>query len=633
MLVSDPPFHGRVLRHPEPKADEFLPGYLLRVAEENSYDDWHWLTRQAQLGPNFATKPDDLTPLAKLLARDAKELQSLCWWPVDGDARTKIHKVGTGRLHRSVLRPRDPKYCPLCLGESPHMRRWWNLAVVPACPTHKVLLLDHCPKCGSPMKWKRPDVLRCPTCGTPYDQAKAPKAAESVVALSSFFLRALGTQYGESQSVLPEVFTSLPADLAAQAVYLLGGYATGLAKGSAHRLMSKADTGQVVDVFAAAGSILMDWPNGFRTLLEQVRSRSASTATRCGLESEFGPFYKALNALRHPQHQFLHREFAAYINEEWAGGYLTAKNTRLSTGNLGPARYVTRAEAARRLHVRPEAIDSLINGGVLRAVHRQAGQRRMVLIEGDDVAGAMTRTAELLTGQQVGELLGLSKAALRPILHHNLLVPVRGPGIDGYCRPMYRRPDAEGLLAAVLGCAAPGREGDGIVSLEGVIRRVTAAGMTVADILQEVLCGRLPVAAQDVGLSGLKRALFLAEEITAMILRGRISPEHRLTMTEAARRLGIKDQVMSHLVKIGLLSTVLGRRGTRTLRMIDADELHRFSQTYASGSEVAIHLRTSPRHAAEMLAKQGIHAVTGPDIDGGRQWFFLRKGIAADFPS
>lgn len=627
--ISNPPFASQLLRHPPPCADEFLPGYLLRVAEANGYDNWHWISRRAGLSPSFGIKAADLAPLAQIVGARKTILNRMCWWPVDGDERIKIHRVGSGHLHRSALRPHDPKYCPHCLTESGHMRFWWSLAVVPACPKHRVLLLDHCPSCGKPMEWKRPETLCCPCCGSDYRKAKAPKASDRLVTLSSFFLQALGAPSGTDFSKLPEVFTGLSADLAAELVYLLGGYATGLAKGKAHRLMAKATTQQVIDVFAGAGAILLDWPNGFRGLLRQVGSRQGISATNSGLEREFGPFYKALHALRHKDCQFLHQEFSAYIQQEWSGGFLTSKNTRLATATPGSRRFVTRAEAARLLKIRPENLIRLLDRGQLQGVRRQMGKRQMVLIVHEGLSCAQSHVAELVTGKQIGNLLGLSKGPVRAILYRNLLRPARGPGIDGYCQPMYRRSDVEMLLGAVLGDAPPGREADDIISMESAIRKVTAVGLTIADIVQEVLCGRVQVAAQDIDQPGLKRALFIAADVEAMIQRNHVASGHRHTLPETAHRLGLKQQVLYHLVNVGLVASTQEQRGSRTIRMVEADERHRFSQTYISAAEIAMHLRTSPRSAVEEMRQQGITPITGPGVDGGRQWFFLHNAITA----
>jgi transposase-like protein len=49
------------------------------------------------------------------------------------------------------------QYCPSCLvsDEVPYFRRHWRLAFVVLCPTHRVLLLDRCQKCGAAVSYER----------------------------------------------------------------------------------------------------------------------------------------------------------------------------------------------------------------------------------------------------------------------------------------------------------------------------------------------------------------------------------------------------------------------------------------------------------------------------------------------
>src|SRR5208283_997976 len=110
---------------------------------------------------------------------------------------------------------------------------------------------------------------------------------EGEVTLSAHILRRLGFHKDSYSDALPKEFTSLSADHAAQVIYLLGGYASGLARGSAHQLMSRATPNQVVDVFAGAGGILLDWPEGFYRFLESIRRPTGAAASRSGLEHEF----------------------------------------------------------------------------------------------------------------------------------------------------------------------------------------------------------------------------------------------------------------------------------------------------------------------------------------------------------
>jgi hypothetical protein len=52
------------------------------------------------------------------------------------------------------------QFCPLCLAEDkePYFRRKWRLAFITLCCEHKVVLLDRCPRCGSPINFHRNEM-------------------------------------------------------------------------------------------------------------------------------------------------------------------------------------------------------------------------------------------------------------------------------------------------------------------------------------------------------------------------------------------------------------------------------------------------------------------------------------------
>lgn len=74
-----------------PSSDEALLSYLLRLSSENCYRDPRWLIANAGLPRSFATRPCDLTPLARLVGglTTAEELARL---PCHGGVSTARRK-------------------------------------------------------------------------------------------------------------------------------------------------------------------------------------------------------------------------------------------------------------------------------------------------------------------------------------------------------------------------------------------------------------------------------------------------------------------------------------------------------------------------------------------------------------
>ncbi|KVO85084.1 hypothetical protein WJ80_13460 [Burkholderia ubonensis] len=94
-----------------------------------------------------------------------------------------------------------------------------------------------------------------------------------------------------------------------------------------------------------------------------------------------------------------------------------------------------------------------------------------------------------------------------------------------------------------------------------------------------------------------------------------------VSVVEAARRLGIKQEVMYHLVNIGLVRTRMGRLQYRAARVIDVDDLQNFTQQFLPLFTLAKTMGISAREAPSWARRHGIEIVTGPSVDGGRQYW------------
>jgi len=102
------------------------------------------------------------------------------------------------------------------------------------------------------------------------------------------------------------------------------------------------------------------------------------------------------------------------------------------------------------------------------------------------------------------------------------------------------------------------------------------------------------------------------------------SPE--ISIVEAARRLGIKQEVMYHLVNIGLLRTRIGKLGRRSARVVDVDVLEKFAEQFVPLIIAAKAMKISAREAPRWARQRGIEIVSGPSVDGGRQ-YWIRKPV------
>ncbi|WP_186022447.1 hypothetical protein [Burkholderia gladioli] len=102
-----------------------------------------------------------------------------------------------------------------------------------------------------------------------------------------------------------------------------------------------------------------------------------------------------------------------------------------------------------------------------------------------------------------------------------------------------------------------------------------------------------------------------------------------ISIVEAARRLGTKQEVMYHLVNAGLVKTRIAKLHNRTTRAINIDDLRDFTATFLPLAVFARSVGISIRNAPDWVIEHGIEIVTGPSVDGGRQ-YWIRKPLDCD---
>lgn len=97
-----------------------------------------------------------------------------------------------------------------------------------------------------------------------------------------------------------------------------------------------------------------------------------------------------------------------------------------------------------------------------------------------------------------------------------------------------------------------------------------------------------------------------------------------MTIDQAAQRLGLKQQVAYDLARRGLLTTVKDQfKGSR----VKPEEIEAFRLNYISLAEFSRHLKHSPKW---VLQNMRIFPITGPSIDGSRQYFFQRSDVSVE---
>lgn len=131
--------------------EEPIYGWISRLAEVNYAFSTVTFLQSLGLG-GIDWDYDELLGFAEgLPIQGISELAHFTPKKVDGG-----YEIAGERLPSRQILKGARRVCPACLAESRHVRSWWDLVAVQACPDHDTLLVDGLP--DDPLKWSEPVI-------------------------------------------------------------------------------------------------------------------------------------------------------------------------------------------------------------------------------------------------------------------------------------------------------------------------------------------------------------------------------------------------------------------------------------------------------------------------------------------
>ncbi|MFA6310752.1 MAG: TniQ family protein [Sterolibacterium sp.] len=596
-----------LLLRPAPGRAEGPQGYLLRLAEENCMSqrelkqlgvryDPSWLTRQRLL-PDSALDPG----LHAHVTRMAGLLQD------------------KGRIWNL----RHARFCPLCLAEEPTWRASWEILFNDVCPHHRVWLVDQCGSCRQPIKWNREAILRC-QCGSDLREESPGIAPENSRHLSSILeARLLGSEVDSDRPPL----AGLDVEQVQRLIRYLGGYMDSASGPNPLKLRNAGSMQASWPVSSLAAEIVAQWPQAFHGCWTRIQEHGAGE--KAGLRGLFRQaYYYLYKGLKEDAFLPVRDAFETWLGEHWKGG-LCKRNRRLTAQLLDKVQWIPGKVAADQLGISIARLRSLVREGYLdgqESVSTKA--RRFLIVRRDQLDQINIQLANEMTMTAAMDALGIGKVRMQRLLR--LLFPnarrIQNKEKMPWCVP---RSDVEQLLGIenILPVVTIPEENQ--VSLAHVFKYWAWTAEEIVSLIESVRVREfVPAAALDSG-RGIGRWIFDAGRLRAWQVSLNPGRMHWLKIPEAAKLLGVKQQVAYWLTQNGYLpvSEKLGftdKTGARVRR----EDVGRFREEYVFGTEIAERLGTSSRKVARLLAEQRIHPIRGHSPDPCRQLIYVRdEGI------
>lgn len=596
---------------PRPYPHEFAPGYLIRVAGANGYDSplsfWRTLSRRYReplVGLRYA-----------LNLVDADLTNILGPYP----AFTGIAFNGWMGLRADDFNHHWLRWCPLCIEESPYLRIEWGVKLCCVCRRHQILLADRCPSCGAKQKYLRADLGHCACCCASLADGAVLAVPQPWVDLVQRLMNGL------YMAEPPKASTMIPGDWLRMVRYL-GQICIDPAIRRPGQISGLHEIEVAIAFVKAVSEVLANWPMGMHGLLQRLRAAHPGSSH---IGDAFGTLYRVLyRQLATPCFDFLREAFEAYLHEHWFG-LLGRRNRRLSIATISthprkPVRAIAAEAGAGRKLVCHLADQGRIEG---LAVHHKSRRTTRVISESEalKIAGYVSDSITVL---QASAMLGITRGRVRELIAARLLIARIHRESGSASTWLLSRSSVESLaqLGGDLQELEPKCSPD-FVCLRAILKYWQLDKTELPTLLLVIEKKILNPLGRTSGLAGISGLTLVADEVRSWLERYRTESQQWFSIDSAAKQLGVKQQVAYHLAKIGLLTTDNAGHGGGALRIrVHRDAINEFQKTFVALIDLARARRLSPMSMLKLLP---VAPVTGPSVDGGRQYFFRYSDIAS----
>ena len=601
----------------EPFDDESLPGFIMRFACRLRFGSADRLAAMAGLRqPGSTVSMAGLARLAEMTGSSPRRLERVAYWPTE---RFAHHAFLGSAVHRELIDISHRRLCPRCVEHVPYHRACWDLSLVTSCPEHSIRLVAVCPnqRCGRRMAWRRPNLGRC-VCGLDFTSLSGSRVLAGEVDACA---RLLGLIRGLPLPWLPETLAGCDRSDLARLGMCIGMFVTEWAGERRIETLVNSGADAVAGVMVAGMEALADWPATLHGYLRGARVTEGGRRGRYGARKALGAFYGWLGLMESGGVKSAvtaaTRDFVDLDPELSRRVHRSRLLARPGASRL----VIGLNEAAAILGVSGDGVKALMASGTLPEVTSEGRGVPMSLPRG--AVDELARQAALsLTLKSAAALLGISRSRVRRLVDAGVLTaqsPSKKAGASNWslCRKE---------VTALLGSGKARRHGnrgsrEQLVTFEHAAEVLRRGGVDFSGFVRMIVDGRLRVVGVDAAARGLKRLRFDGAQLRSE--RQALATDPVLSVQAAAELLGLKWQVVRHLVDIGIVAA--NDCGVTT------GEMERFRTEYVSGAVLARQRKTSPRHLASVLAKLAILPVTGPGVDGGRQNFFRRSDLGDSF--
>lgn len=481
-----------LLRKVSPDKKENLPGLLLRITEANYYKSPLWVHKITRKwwGLHFLSFSENnrfIPNIASETGLDETKLSKLMYYPVTVAGKSHYELFGQP-IPKWLLRPHEPKLCPMCLEENPIYDKCWDVFLVNACPFHRNALIRRCPRCNTRIDWYRPSVTKC-KCGFDFRESKSPEASLEETALASLIYR----QCDRIQTI-PEDINALAIatplyGLSLRHLLLSVIIIAGVLENqidTSGKLLGKRYRDNVGELIKNTMQVFFDWPKSYYRFLAELTDNPAGC-----LHNNLKGYYQVLyQGEKDPGFNFLRESLEDYAAQFWTNSLIVSRYHIYSERYSQKAKYLLMSEAEKLLGIARPALDRLINKGYIKSYKNRKKKAVSHLVEKESVLQYKKIIGECISKHEAASVLGVAQKTVVKLVHKGLLAAVPG----SYNEYLFTKQEISRFLTAIIDkcilISSPENASD-VISFENTINYMKQKHLSTVGLIVKVLEGTI----------------------------------------------------------------------------------------------------------------------------------------------
>ncbi|MGY6274383.1 helix-turn-helix domain-containing protein [Methylomonas sp. MgM2] len=583
---------------PRPIDGEATLGFLMRVARANGYETL------LQLGNTFR----NFDGLCQALGLSAEERQALFGpHPSFWGSNALSNGLTAADFNHSQMR-----WCPLCLRESAHLHGPWLLKISCVCNRHSIRFLERCPSCGSTQRLERVNLEQCACGAWLADTRGADRVDEPLI----FVSRAVEAAIGGKSALAGFPAMSLPDWI--RLIGYLGQYSETFQPAKPGKIANLHQLNTATTLMQQIGRLLDGWPENFHVLLMTIHRQADSQSS---IRRTFGSLYRALYTdLSGECFQFLRDEFEHYLLKHWSG-VVNKRHKAFKPETVARHPRVTLKQAAKKAGVAPSTVRHFVRAQVIAGnqIELPSG-RKLRSIDEQSLKQIAVLAKGCVTLGEAAKQLALPERRVRELISAGILKPLVSRQLGNAATWLIPRQQVQGLFFA----GAESNHLQPTISVGHILKHWHLRDGEFKALVKVLLERQLEPVGNPTESVPLGNILLVEQKARQWLVEKRFVGGVSISVDEAAKRLGLKQQVAYDLVKQGLLATT---KDDLHGRRVPQASLENFQATYVSLAEYAGSLNRAPRWLLQTLP---VRPVTGPTIDGSRQYFFRRSDLHSE---